>query len=202
MSVRKLLVSVAMAGLALTLFAHLDAQGRQGGVGQISVGGTPRISDADAAGPIPHLPDGTVDFTGPWLGGGSNNNMERDAGMEPGELDALLLPWARELKGSRLSRDEPYTACLPMGVPRHNPYPWKMAMTYTSRGLTHIYVLHETGDAGAHRVVYMDGREHPEGPHPDLVGALGRGDRREHAHHRHHRLQRQVLVRQRRHAAH
>ncbi len=94
MSVRKLLVSVVMAGLALTLSVHSDAQGRQGGVSQVSVGGTPRISDADAGRPIPHLPDGTVDFTGPWLGGGSNNNMERDAGMEPGELDALLHPWA------------------------------------------------------------------------------------------------------------
>jgi hypothetical protein len=30
------------------------------------------------------------------------------------------------------------------------------------KGLTHIYVLHETGDAGAHRVVYMDGRKHPD----------------------------------------
>ena len=162
---RVLVVSIAVAGLALTLLAHVQAQGR---VGQISVGGTPRISDADAARPIPHLPDGTVDFTGPWLGGGSNGNIERDAGLKPGELP--LLPWARELRDSRLDQNEPYTACLPMSVPRVNPYPWKMAMTYTAGGLTHIYVLHETGDAGAHRVVYMDGREHPEDPIPTWWG--------------------------------
>jgi hypothetical protein len=48
-----------------------------------------------------------------------------------------------------------------MSVPRVNPYPWKFAYEYQSTGLSHIYVLHETGDAGAHRVVYMDGRPHP-----------------------------------------
>lgn len=48
-----------------------------------------------------------------------------------------------------------------MSVPRMNPFPWKFAMSYTSEGLTHIYVLHELGDAGAHRVDYMDGRKHP-----------------------------------------
>jgi len=164
--VKKLfVVSIAVAGLALALTLPVQAQGR---VGQIQVGGTPRVSDADAARPVPLLPDGTVDFTGPWLGGGSNGNIERDAGLEPGELP--LLPWARELRDTRLDKDEPYTACLPMGVPRHNPYPWKMAMTYTSRGLTHIYILHETGDAGAHRVVYVDGREHPEDPIPTWWG--------------------------------
>jgi hypothetical protein len=70
----------------------------------------------------------------------------------------------------REEKDEPYTACLPMSVPRVNPYPWKFALSYTSKGLTHIYVLHETGDAGAHRVVYMDGRPHPEDPIPTWWG--------------------------------
>jgi len=116
--------------LMLSAWATMPAQG-QGGVGQIEVGGTPRISAADAARPVPRLPDGTVDLTGPWVGGGSNGDIERDGGLKPGELP--LLPWARELRDSRLEKDEPYTACLPMSVPRVNPYPWKMAMTYTSR---------------------------------------------------------------------
>jgi hypothetical protein len=38
-----------------------------------------------------------------------------------------------------------------MSVLRTNPYPWKFAMSYTSKGLTHIYILREPGDAGAHR---------------------------------------------------
>jgi hypothetical protein len=41
------------------------------------------------------LPDGTADLTGPWVGGGSNTDIEFEGGLKPGELP--LLPWAREL---------------------------------------------------------------------------------------------------------
>jgi hypothetical protein len=48
-------------------------------------------------------------------------------------------------------------------------------MSYTDKGLTHIYILHETGDAGAHRVVYMDGRPHPKDLLPTWWGhSIGR----------------------------
>jgi hypothetical protein len=130
-----------------------------GGIGYINPG-SPTVPDNEInSQPIPRLPDGHVDLTGPWVGGGSNADIERDGGLKPGELP--LLPWAKELRDKRLAKDEPYTACLPMSVPRVNPYPWKFAFAYTSAGLSHIYILHETGDAGAHRVVYMDGRKHP-----------------------------------------
>jgi hypothetical protein len=157
---RLLVVSIILAGLALP--AQLQSQEQEEPVIQIrySGGRSPSVPDAEAEGPVPRLPDGRPDITGPWVGGGSNGDIESDGGLKPGELP--LLPWAAALRDKRLSRDEPYTACLPMSVPRTNPYPWKFAMSYTSRGLTHIYVLHETGDAGAHRVVYMDGRGHPD----------------------------------------
>jgi hypothetical protein len=134
------------------------------------------VPDAEAASrPIPRLPDGTVDLTGPWVGGGSNVDIELEGGLKPGDLP--LLPWARDLRGKRNKAEEPYTACLPMGVPRVNPYPWKFAMSYTAKGLVHIYVLHETGDAGAHRVIYMDGRPHPADPIPTWFGhSIGRWD--------------------------
>jgi hypothetical protein len=181
MHVKRFLVLFMTAAVVTGLaFAQLHAQGRggnaqgrggrgaapaagDGGIGQVNVGGSPVVPDNQVASqPIPKLPDGHVDITGPWVGGGSNNDMEADAGFKKGELDAMLLPWAQMVKKSRRKEDEPYTACLPMGVPRVNPYPWKFAMTYTSKGLSHIYVLHETGDAGAHRVIYMDGRKHPD----------------------------------------
>jgi len=159
-------VFIAIAVVSVALLAQLQAQG---GVGQIPVGGSPTVPDnLVTSQPIPRLPDGTVDITGPWVGGGSNGNIERDGGLKAGELP--LLPWAKELMSKRLEKDEPYTACLPMSVPRVNPYPWKFALSYTSKGLTHIYVLHETGDAGAHRVVYMDGRPHPPDPIPTWWG--------------------------------
>jgi hypothetical protein len=153
--VKKALLATCILGLAAPVLVPSQAQ-----VTQVNVGGSPTVSDADAQGPVPRLPDGKPDLTGPWVGGGSNADIERDGGLQPGELP--LLPWAKELRDRRKPEDEPYTACLPMSVPRVNPYPWKFAMTYTSKGLTHVYVLHETGDAGAHRVVYMDGRKHPE----------------------------------------
>ena len=159
-------VFITAAALSVALFAQLHAQGN---VGQIQVGGSPVVPDnLVTSQPIPRLPDGHVDLTGPWVGGGSNGNIERDGGLKAGELP--LLPWAKELMSKRLEKDEPYTACLPMSVPRVNPYPWKFAFAYTSKGLTHIYVLHETGDAGAHRVVYMDGRPHPPDPIPTWWG--------------------------------
>ena len=98
----------------------------------IPTGGTPLISAADAARPAPRMPDGRIDLTGPWIGGGSNADIEREGGLKPGELP--LLPWAKQLRDSRREQDEPYTICLPMSVPRMNPFPWKFAMTYTSRG--------------------------------------------------------------------
>jgi hypothetical protein len=159
-------VFITVMALSVALFAQLHAQGN---VGQIQVGGSPVVPDNQVTSqPVPRLPDGKVDLTGPWVGGGSNGNIERDGGLKAGELP--LLPWAKELMSKRLEKDEPYTACLPMSVPRVNPYPWKFAMSYTSKGLTHIYVLHETGDAGAHRVVYMDGRAHPPDPIPTWWG--------------------------------
>ena len=150
-------ISMTLIMLILVLPVQSQAQDR---VRSVNVGGTPLVPDNLVNGPVPRLPDGKPDLTGPWMGGGSNADIEREGGLKPGELP--LLPWAKELRDKRKEEDEPYTACLPMSVPRVNPYPWKFSMSYTSKGLTYIYILHETGDAGAHRVVYMDGRKHPD----------------------------------------
>ena len=180
---RQLLV-VSLALGAMTMFsvaARVQAQA-QGGNGGLTVEngvgfinpGTPVVPAAEATSqPIPRLPDGKVDLTGPWVGGGAIADIERDGGLKPGELP--LLPWAKALRDKRRSQDDPYTVCLPMSVLRTNPYPWKFAMSYTAKGLTHIYILHELMDAGAHRVVYMDGRTHPDDPPPTWEGhSIGR----------------------------
>ena len=195
---------------------QVDAQGRGGGagrgggqpgqpagqgrVGAISVGGTPTVPDNQVTSqPIPRLPDGHVDLTGPWVAGGSNNNMEADAGFKPGELDALLLPWARALKARRDSRTNP-TACLPMGVPRVNRTRGSSRCPTPRRGSAHLRPA-RTGDAGAHRVVFMDGR-----PHPSIRSRPGSGtpsvDSRRTRSSSTRGLQRQVLGRRRWHAAH
>ena len=91
-----------------------------------------------------------------------NNDFETDAGMKPGELATYLQPWAKKLMDSRKAQDEPYTACLPMAPPPAvHPYPWRIVQSYTWRGMTHIFIIHENGDSGAHRQIFMDGRKHP-----------------------------------------
>jgi len=170
---RTLVVSMTVLGLAIALLVQTHAQNR---IASIPAGGTPLVADKDVNGPVPRLPDGHPDLSGPWLGGGSNADIEGEGGLKPGELP--LLAWAKELRDKRKEQDEPYVACLPMSVPRINPYPWKMVFSMTPKGITEIYILHELGDAGAHRVVYMDGRKHPDDLFPTWYGhSIGRWDR-------------------------
>jgi hypothetical protein len=173
-----LFASLVLGTLSLAAAGQLAAQNPsgqtvEGGVSFINPG-SPVISGAEATSrPVPRLPDGKVDLTGPWVGGGTIADIERDGGLKPGELP--LLPWAVKLRDSRKSQDDPYTVCLPMSVLRTNPYPWAFAMSYTAKGLSHIYILHELGDPGVHRVVYMDGRPHPDDMIPSWLGhSIGR----------------------------
>src|SRR5215210_3472348 len=98
MNVKRLFIIVGtVLGLALPLVAQQQAQ-EQERVRQIP-SGRPGPIATDAAvinGPIPRLHDGKPDLTGPWVGGGSDADIERDGGLKAGELP--LLPWARDLR--------------------------------------------------------------------------------------------------------
>ena len=160
---RVLVALIALVGLTLTLPAQEQAsqQGREERLpAALSGEFTPIASPEIARGPVPRLADGHPDLSGPWVGGGSNNDIERDGGLKPGELP--LLPWAKELRDSRKENDEPYLYCTPMSVPRVNPYPWRFVQSVTAKGMSTIYVLHENGDAGGRRQIFMDGRKHPD----------------------------------------
>ena len=137
---------------------------------------TPRASDDIANRPVPRMPDGKPDLHGPWVGGGSNQDIEAQGGLKPGELP--LLPWAKALRDRRKEEDEPYLYCTPMSVPRVNPYPWNFIQSVTSRGPGTIYVVHENGDAGRIRHIFMDGRKHPEDLLPSWWGhSIGRWEK-------------------------
>jgi hypothetical protein len=170
-------VFIAVIGLALSVRAPAQdqlpgvaaADGTVGGqFGRLAGEFTPIAPAAVAARPVQRLHDGRPDISGPWVGGGSNDNLEADGGLKPGELP--LLPWATKLRDSRREEDEPYLYCTPMSVPRMNPYPWRFVQAYTAQGPTHIFVLHENGDAGFSRQIFMDGRPHPEDPVPAWWG--------------------------------
>ena len=126
--------------------------------------------DGPREGPIPRLPDGTVNLMdGVWTGGGPIQDMERQGGMQEGELDALLLPWAKTLMESRDVTMEPHNICLPMGVPRVTPFPYRFVQNYTHKAPTHMFILIE-GNIHTYRQIFMDGREHPEFLDPTWLG--------------------------------
>ncbi len=99
----------------------------------------------------------TPDFSGIYQGGGPINDISE--GLPPGE-SLPLKPEARKILDARLSKDDPEASCLPTGVPRIAPYPWRIVQTPT-----HIFFLYE-GNIHSYRQIFMDGRPHP--PADDL----------------------------------
>jgi hypothetical protein len=121
---------------------------------------------ATPQGPTPHLPDGTVDLSGVWQGGGPTGDLA--LGLPKGETIPLT-PAAKKLMDSRQSADDPEANCLPTGVPRFAPYPWRIVQTPTHKKATHIFILFE-GNIHSYRQVFMDGRKHPADPDPTWYG--------------------------------
>ena len=109
-------------------------------------------------GPTPHLADGTVDLSGVWMGSGANSS-DISRGLKAGS-EFVMLPWAEKLTKERLSKDDPEALCLPFGIPRGAPYPWRIVQTPT-----HYFILYE-GNIHSYRQIFMDGRPHP--PKEDL----------------------------------
>jgi hypothetical protein len=133
-------------------------------------GGNRNLADVPK-GPAPRLPDGSIDLSGVWQGGGPIGDIAQ--GLAPGET-ILLLPEAKQLMDSRMSADDPEANCLPTGVPRIAPYPWRIVQTPAFKKATHLYFLFE-GNIHSYRQIFMDGRKHPEDPDPTWYGhSVGR----------------------------
>jgi hypothetical protein len=120
-----------------------------------------RRRDTTPHGPTPHLADGHVDLSGVWNGGGPIGDLEQ--GLAKGETIPLL-PSAKAIMDKRQSKDDPEANCLPTGVPRIAPYPWRIVQTPT-----HIFFLFE-GNIHSFRQIFMDGRKHPADPDPTWYG--------------------------------
>jgi hypothetical protein len=123
--------------------------------------------------PVPKLPDGKVDLSGVWTGGG-DGGIERL--LKPGELDNILTPWAKKLYAERKATDgaDPYYYCMPGGPLRiTGGFAWRLVQHPTTNS-THIFMLQE-GNAHTYRQIFMDGRKHPEDPSPTWYGhSIGR----------------------------
>ena len=116
---------------------------------------------AAPTGPAPKLANGHPDFSGVWQGGGPVGDLEQ--GMPKGEKIPLNAEGMRVM-ASRQSKDDPEANCLPTGVPRIAPYPWRMLQTPT-----HVFILFE-GNIHSYRQIFMDGRKHPDDPDPTWYG--------------------------------
>ena len=101
-----------------------------------------------------------------WSGGGSNSG-DITKGLKPGE-EVVMLPWAEALMKTRKSQDDPQANCMPFGVPRGAPYPWRMVQTPTHKAATHIFILYE-GNIHSYRQIFMNGK-HPDDPDPTWYG--------------------------------
>jgi hypothetical protein len=178
MGVSLAVVTVSM-GLLFSAMS-VSAQGAPAAAAQGEIG--PGVSSSSRAevptGPVPRLPDGTVDLDGVWQGGGPVGDISqqekpgvarpRAATRAPGEIP--LLPWAKALLDSRNREDDPHAWCLPMGVPRvAGAYPWRFVQNYTHRDPTHMFILHE-GNIHSYRQIFLDGRPLPEDPDPTWYG--------------------------------
>jgi hypothetical protein len=143
---------------------------RGGGGGQEGVGALGQNVRRPPAptGAVPRLPDGTVDLSGVWVGGGSTQDIEREGGLKPGTLESIMTPEAKKIFAAREEKDNPQYHCLPSGIPRTSPYPWRFVQTPTHKKATHIFMLHE-GNIHSYRQIFMDGK-HPAELDPTWFG--------------------------------
>src|SRR4051812_27808135 len=121
--------------------------------------------------PAPRLANGRVDLSGVWRPGDIFLIEDISLGLKKGDTIALT-PSAEEIMKKHLSKDDPETNCLPTGVPRHAPYPWKIV-----ENPPYIYFLFE-GNIHSYRQIFMDGRRHPANPDPTWYGhSIGRWEK-------------------------
>jgi len=135
--------------------------GRGGTLGPVNALGQEVKRPPVPTGPAPRLPDGTVDLNGLWNGGGPVNSIAQ--GLPKGET-LPLLPLAKQLMDLRSQpkneTDDPHLWCMPMGVPRSVPYPFRFVQNYSHKAPTLMFILHE-GNIHTYRQIFMDGRKHP-----------------------------------------
>jgi len=72
----------------------------------------------------------------------------------------VMLPEAEKLMKGRLSSEDPEARCLPTGVPRVAPYPWRVLQSPAYGDATILYFLFE-GNIHSYRQIFVDGRGHP-----------------------------------------
>jgi hypothetical protein len=122
----------------------------------------PSPAQATSTATVTRTADGKVDFSGIWNADRKFINDINDA-LKPGET-LPLQPWALKVTMERQSKDDPEANCLPTGIPRQAPYPWRILQT-----ATHMFFLFE-GNIHSYRQIFLDGRPHPNDLDPTWYG--------------------------------
>ncbi len=124
---------------------------------------------SNSTAPTPRTANGKPDLSGIW-GPDRGFTIDISNALKPGD-ELPLQPWALQVTKERMSKDDPDANCLPTGVPRMSPYPWKIVQT---PGL--IVFLYE-GNMHSYRQIFLDGRDHPKDPDPTWFGdSIGKWD--------------------------
>jgi hypothetical protein len=162
-----------VARTLLTLCLLSSAVLAQDGATDPAGGGTAlRASEklkAQPAGRAPKATNGKPDLSGIWT---PDRTFIYDISSSLAKGETLpLQPWAAKLAHDRMSKDDPEANCLPAGVPRMAPYPWKIVQTPT------LVVFLFEGNIHTYRQIFLDGRKHPEDPQPTWYGdSIGQWD--------------------------
>jgi hypothetical protein len=111
----------------------------------------------------PETSNGHVNLSGLWRPADIFLIEDIALGLKPGDSISLKPAAATQMRKHE-SKDDPETNCLPTGVPRHAPYPWKFVDSPP-----YVYILFE-GNIHSYRQIFMDGRKHPADPNPTWYG--------------------------------
>jgi hypothetical protein len=112
-------------------------------------------------GPAPRTADGKPDLSGLWRPQ-PNFSVDISKALKPGS-EISPKPWAAKLIQERMSKDDPEANCLPSGVPRVAPYPWRVVQTPDR-----IFFLFEA-NIHSYRQILMN-RSHPQDVNPTWYG--------------------------------
>jgi hypothetical protein len=141
---------VAVAAFASVVFLAAERSADQGDAPKVTANA---IKTPPA--PTPRTADRKVDFSGIW-DADRHFIFDINDALKPGEI-LPLQPWALKVVRERMSKDDPEANCLPAGIPRQAPYPWRIVQTNT-----HMFFLFE-GNIHSYRQIFLDGRPHPKG---------------------------------------
>ena len=170
---RMRLISVGTAvvlSAALFWMPALAAQTQQDGLALAFAFSTQDTEDSVPTGPAPRLPSGRPDLSGVWARP-YVPDMTLDQENQRGSADLPFTAWGLQNWESYDPADGDYTgSCMPYGFTRSVNGPFPIKVMQSDQYVTLLFELNTW-----FHVIPVDGREHPEDPHPTWFGhSVGR----------------------------